>query len=33
MRILEEKKRKVEQLAATLEPSSDAEEDDGFPLQ
>lgn len=31
--LLEEKKRVVEQLARHLEPASDEEEDDGFPLQ
>jgi len=33
LELLEEKKRVVEQLAKTLEPASDAEEDDGFPLR
>jgi len=33
MELLEEKKRIVEQLARRLEPPSDGEEDDGFPLR
>lgn len=33
MELLEEKKRIVEQLARNLEPPSDGEEDDGFPLR
>jgi len=33
MELLEEKKRVVEQLARRLEPPSDGEEDDGFPLR
>jgi len=33
MEVLEEKKRLVEQLARNLEPPSDGEEDDGFPLR